>query len=258
MLNLKLPADLAGLLDVPLSELNDVARNMRRHVRRECRKTRPGKVREIRDPNPRLRAIEDRIKERILDRIPLPDCAHAYRKGRSPETAAMPHIGARWLLSLDVKSFFPNVHYRRVYCLWLGLGCGADVARLLARLTTFDYHLAQGLKTSNGISNLLFLGVDANIERLCRKYGLTYTRYSDNLYVSGPHMPICVPRLCVKFLRQVGMNLPANRVVLRGPGERKSVTGLTVNQKINVTRSACDRVRAAVHQLVLRQTCFDR
>ena len=41
---------------------------------------------------------------------------------RSVKTNAIPHEGAIWLLSLDLKDFFDNIYANRVYEYFSGLG----------------------------------------------------------------------------------------------------------------------------------------
>lgn len=247
MLRLKRPDDLATALGFPLAELQDVAKNMHRHVREKAVTVR-GKPRDTWRPSRRLAAIQGAIIERLLDSLPISDCAHAYRKGRSIVSAASPHAGTAFLLSMDVKSFFPRTHHTRVYQLWLNLGCHADVARLLTKLTTYNGELATGLRTSNAISNLLFARVDARVKGLCQRCGLEYTRYSDNLTISGPHIPDQVTRLAAQAVRDEGMSLPPQRAALSGPGCRKVVTRLVVNEKVNVGKGKCREIRAEAHR----------
>lgn len=134
---------LALLLEVPQADILDMARQMHRHVRTEWRRVR-GKLRRIMAPKRRLKSLQRRIAGRLLGGIPVAESAHAYRRGRSTFTAARPHVGKPFLASLDVKDFFPGIHYTRVERLWRELGCSPDVARVLTQLTTYEYHLPLG------------------------------------------------------------------------------------------------------------------
>jgi retron-type reverse transcriptase len=230
-------------------ELQSVAGQMRRHV-----DIRPQMVNEkprrIIAPRRRLEVIQRRIKERLLDGLRVAESAHGYRKGRSTVTAAIPHLDAPYLLSLDVQDFFPGIRHSHVYQMWCRLGCSPDVSRVLTQLTTYEHHLPQGFVTSPSIANLVRASTDARIEGLCRARGLTYTSYSDNLYVSGRYISAKVAGSCQRFVQQSAMRLPRERVKICRPGHRKEVTGLVVTSKLNVGKSYRRRVRAQVHQHV--------
>src|SRR5262249_5116134 len=96
------------------------------------------------------------------------------------------HIGQQFVYTADIKKFFPGIHHSSVRRLFLRLGCSEEVATLLTRICTFDYHLAQGFVTSLILADQAFGLADERILRLCEAKKLVYTRFVDDLTLSGP------------------------------------------------------------------------
>lgn len=209
---------------------------------------RRGKQRSVDDPRERLRLVQARIKGKLLDPLELPDSVHGYRRGRSTVTAARPHCGPRALLSVDIKDFYPSITSRRVYSMWAWLGCAPDVARLLTRLTTCNGRLPHGFITSPSIANLVRLPLDRDIQRIADRDHLTYTNYSDNLFLSGVRMPRRTGQLCTDVAGGLGWQL--HRLEIRGAHEERRMLGLAVSDRVDVPGEYYRALRAEVRRVV--------
>ena len=73
---------------------------------------RSGGKRLIMAPKRRLKAIQRKLLELLVGKLPLSEHAHAFRRGRSIRTGAEPHVGKRFVLKLDLKDFFPFGYFR--------------------------------------------------------------------------------------------------------------------------------------------------
>jgi RNA-directed DNA polymerase len=216
-----------------------------------------GKRRTITAPRRRLKRVQSAIKNELLAPLPLPGSAHGYRRKRSPITAAVPHVGKPFMLTMDIRSFFPSIHSSRVYRLWRRLECSPDVARVLTLLTTYDHELPLGFPSSPALANLIRGRLDARIEGLCRLIeGMTYTSYSDNLHISGPYISAGLAEAFRRMASEEGLPIPPDRVVVRGPGQSRRMLGLTVNAKVNVTKGYRRRLRAEIDHY-LRSNAHD-
>jgi retron-type reverse transcriptase len=221
-----------------------------------------GGSRRIAAPRKPLRAVQRTLLDKILARVPVHEACHGFVAGRSTVTNAKPHEGAALVVKLDLKDFFPSVHYRRVRGLFTFLGYSADVANLLAGLTTYRPKLAdgsvvwpgvlpQGAPTSPAIANLVARRLDQRLARLAAKLGATYTRYADDLTFSFAQPPEVrigrflwfVDAICEQegFLER-----PDKRRILRGKHQQR-VTGIVVNHGIHVPRADRKRFRAILH-----------
>jgi hypothetical protein len=227
-----------------------------------------GGTRRIAAPRAPLRKVQRTILDQILAKVPVHDACHGFVPGRSTVTNARPHEGAAIVLKLDLKDFFPTVHYRRVKGLFELLGYNEEVAGTLAALTTYRPRLEngnvawpgllpQGAPTSPAIANLTCRRLDHRLSRLAAKYGATYTRYADDLTFSFATAPTGHDGSALRLGRflwwvdgicqQEGFTERADkRRILRAKHQQR-ITGLVVNEKVNVPREDRRRFRAILH-----------
>jgi RNA-directed DNA polymerase len=221
-----------------------------------------GGTRRIAAPRTPLRKIQRTILDQILAKVPVHDACHGFVANRSTVTNAAPHLRAAIVIKMDLKDFFPTVHFRRVKGLFEHLGYNAEVAATLAGLTTYrpkldNGHviwpgvLPQGAPTSPAIANLACRRLDQRLAKLADKFGAVYTRYADDLTFSFKQAPDLrigrflwwVDGIC----QQEGFTERADkRRILRAKHQQR-ITGLVVNAKVNVPRSDRRRFRAILH-----------
>lgn len=230
------------------------------YVEFEVPKARGG-TRRIAAPRAPLRTVQRIILDQILAKVPLHDACHGFVEGRSTVTNARPHVGAALVIKLDLKDFFPTVHYRRVRGLFQYLGYNEEVSKLLAGLTTYRPKiddavvwpgvLPQGAPTSPALANLACRRLDQRLARLAARYGATYTRYADDLtfsFQASPDIRIgrflwWVDGIC----QQEGFTERSEkRRILRAKHQQR-VTGLVVNAKVDIPRADRRRFRAILH-----------
>jgi predicted DNA-binding WGR domain protein/retron-type reverse transcriptase len=235
------------------------------------RKKRSGGERIIMAPKRRLKAIQRQLLALLVDRLPVTDHAHGFRRARSVRSGALPHVGRPVVLHLDLQDFFPTVTFARVRGFLIACGYGYPVATTLAVLMTEarrqpvaldgevfhvpvgPRHCVQGAPTSPGLCNALVAKLDRRLAGLGRKFGLAYTRYADDLTFSGE----IDAKATGRFLHHAALviaaegfqtNAAKTRVMRRG--QRQRVTGVTVNQVLGLSRRERRKLRAGVHQLV--------
>jgi len=246
-LNINTVKHLCLQLGISEAELGYLYDHMPDNVRRVYRTTAPGKTREIFKPSAKLLKVQKAMNTNLLQRIKLPDPVHGSRKGRSHLTGAALHVGKEVIASLDIKNFFPSIHYKRVYNLFRELGCAPDIARILTRLTTFENRLPQGFATSSSIANLILSTLDSRLESLCAAHRLTYTRYVDDIVVSGNYRVEDLGRLFVKIVKESGFSVQPDKIRIMRKGTRQEVTRVLVNRKLNVPREEIRELRAILH-----------
>ena len=231
---------------------------------------RSGGKRLIMAPKRRLKAIQRKLLALVVEKLPVAEQAHAFRRGRNIRTGAEPHVGKRLVLKLDLKDFFPSVTFARVRGLFIAYGYSYTVSSILGVLMTEaerqpvemdgnlfyvhvgERHCVQGVPTSPGICNALLLRFDHRLAGLAKKRGLSYTRYADDLSFSGD-----IDRNSAHKLRSVvdaivveeGFTLNAAKTRIMSQGSRQTVTGVVVNKHLGLSRQERRRLRAIAHQL---------
>jgi hypothetical protein len=235
-----------------------------RYVRFEIPK-RGGGMRVIASPVGVIRKAQKALAPLLSEVYEAHPAAQGFLKGRSVCTNAKDHIGQHLVFNIDIKDFFPSINFGRVRGLFMAapFGMGPRAATVLAQLCTDRNGLPQGAPTSPVISNLIAATLDRRLARLARENRLRYTRYADDITFSTKEhtFPPAV------LMREVG---PANAEVKPGPAlaaaiaacglevnqkkvrvqsrhTRQTVTGLTVNTRVNVTRDRLRKVRAMIH-----------
>lgn len=225
-----------------------------------------GGVREIYAPKKGLKYILKTLNV-IFQALHKPQSvAHGFLPNRSVVTNAKLHVDKNYVYNIDLENFFPNIHQARV---WKRLqyppfnlgGEKIKIANLLANLVCFQYEkgsneknfLPQGAPTSPILSNIICHRLDKKLFKLAKTYNVKYTRYADDMTFSSDHN---VYQENSDFLQKLfaiiqsenfKINLKKTRLQKRG--YKQEVTGLIVNEKINVSRSYIKNLRVLIHMV---------
>ena len=280
--SLATPADLAAWLGVNLGELDWFAnvRDMNgaegplSHYRYAWVAKRHG-MRLMEIPKLRLREIQRRILRGILDAVPVHGAAHGFRKGRSCRTYVEPHVGRDVVLRLDLRNFFQRIPASRIHAFFGTLGYPEAVARALTGLCTHSVpmqvarrggtaweeakrfgvpHLPQGAPTSPALANLCALHFDLRLEGLAATLGGQYTRYADDIAISGGEelrrrLSAIAASIAVIALEE-GFEINHRKTRAMHRSHRQLLTGIVVNEKPNVRRQDFDRLKATLTNCV--------
>ncbi|WP_122575636.1 reverse transcriptase domain-containing protein [Pseudomonas viridiflava] len=119
------------------------------------------------------------------------DCVFSYRKGINVADAVKKHSQSKHFYQADLNNFFGSIRSDIVRSC---IGASIDkvpisdislyVDRIVEMCTVAD-RLAVGFSTSPLISNACLFRFDNEIEHHCHANGLIYTRYSDDIIISG-------------------------------------------------------------------------
>ena len=172
--------------------------------------------------------------------------------GRSAVQNAEYHLGAKHVLNVDIRQFFPSITIVQVRAVFRSLGYQDDVAGMLSELCCLDGHVPQGAPTSPAIANLVLRELDSELSGLAERAGHRYSRYADDLtFSSQSWIEKEFVNLVEKVVQDAGFELKPEKTRLSGSEGRMEVTGVVINEKPQPTRVWRKRVRATLHKMSL-------
>lgn len=240
-------ASLARDLGVELKTLYALSNSLPAHYRTVEIPKADGGVRRLTVPDEALKRVQRAILNNLLVHIPVSPYATAYRYGGGAVCNAARHVGRPRVLRLDIRHFFDSVRYSAVKDAVFPPEIFSEPLRVL--LTMLCYYrdaLPQGAPTSPAIVNILLRDFDRRVGGWCRERGIVYTRYCDDLTFSGEDLS-GVRAVTEAELRDLGFFLNERKTRLRSAGQRQTVTGLVVNEKVRVPREERRAIRQAVY-----------
>ena len=213
---------------------------------------RSGGRRLIHAPNPALKSIQRKILRRLLRGLRTHPCAVGFEPGKSIVSGACQHTGQSVVCRFDLVDFFPTIRAKRIYRYFRAIGWNDPSSRLLVALTTRNGVLPQGAPTSPRLSNLVNWRMDARLEALAINYWGAYTRYADDITISTSKSDADVHDLVkctLRIIRSCGYEPHIGKKFdVRRSHQRQSVTGLVVNDGVQLPRERRRWLRAVKHR----------
>ena len=207
-----------------------------------------GNLRMIEAPCEKLKSIQRWIKDDLLDSFATSEYATGVKCGKSIVDNARPHIGKALVINLDLKDFFPSIHYSDIIRVFAYMGYRTDVAHLLTRLCTNGQNvLPQGSPASPALSNLVSLRLDKRLGQLAKNLGCTYSRYADDITFSGNKEIRSAIPLIKDIITDEGFEINEDKVRLQYANQRQEVTGLIVNEKLSVAPHIKKELKNAIY-----------
>ena len=211
-----------------------------------------GGTRTITAPSPSLKRLQRRILDRVLASVPINDCVHGFIGGRSCATNARNHTGKQVVAKLDISSFFPSTPYHLIVKA-LSTATGGKLSQgalfLLADICSYQGGLPIGAPTSPTLGNIILSRFDEVLVERCTNAEVTYTRYADDLVFSGDNRAVPMLGVAKGMLSKLGYSIDPKKELIMRRGMRQTVTGLVVNQEVNLPRRQRRRLRAALHAM---------
>lgn len=207
----------------------------------------PDKARVVVNVKGAMRGLQTRLYRRVLLPKLKPSLhSHGGVHGRSIKTNVEQHLGSAYAFRTDIRNFYPSIHFRRIYRLFTErFGCSPDVARVCTQICTYRHHLALGLICSPILADQVLSRVDRRIGGACAKAGLVYTRFVDDVAISGPYdlQKAGFARLVEEILDKDGFHVNPNKHVFGRLTDGLSITALReVRGHLDVRREYFDEL----------------
>ncbi|PQJ63400.1 hypothetical protein BTO10_00865 [Vibrio chagasii] len=223
---------------------------------------RSGGNRTITAPCSKLKSIQYSIYNQLNSFYQPKKSVHGYVKDKSIVSNASIHVGQRWLGKVDVKSYFPSITTKRVVGLLRNepFNLPNKIAATVGLLVTYNGYLPLGSPCSPIISNLITRRLDAKLSALSRGYKCYFTRYADDIFFSTNRKVF--PRELIhhnedgvstighklnEVFEEEGFTVNTDKVSLKDKSQRQVVTGIVVNERMNVPKEYIRELRAMLY-----------
>lgn len=235
-----------------------------------------GGMRVIAHPSKELKFLQRWLVDNLFSNLPVHKSVYSYRNGVGIRDHALAHAQQNYLLRVDFSNFFPSIK-------------ASDIARLLSEnrekfpfqlnkqdlkiicsIVCKNEQLTIGAPSSPVLSNAILYTVDKYWTTRCKRSGIVYTRYADDLYFST-----CQPNILdgvfsdlqtyIQKLESPKLQINRDKTVFTSRKRKRHVTGLvlTSENKVSLGRNKKRWVRGLVYkfksnQLTDEQTSYLR
>ena len=221
-----------------------------------------GGKRYISAPMPQMKGLQEWILRNVLVRLPVHEAAHGFVHGRSIITNAQVHTNSEFILSMDLKDFFPTLTFRRVKGIFRAMGYLEGISTILALICTEAprqamkindpqtgeekwVHVAvgprclpQGSPRKPNAYKPSISSIGQTPDRICPKAQFavyTVRRRLDGLSTKGEtHKADWIQKVFTQVVEDEGYHVHPTKTKLMGNGDRMEVTGLVVNEDLGV------------------------
>jgi RNA-directed DNA polymerase len=210
-----------------------------------------GGMREISAPDPYLLFIQRQIVKLLLHSYQPTEQSHGFIHERSIVTNAELHINKKYVLNIDLADFFPSIKTKRIIFALENkpFDYSKEMAQFIARFSVCNSKLPQGAATSPILSNIVCKDLDLKLYHFAIKYKQTYTRYADDMTFSGYRR--IYDQEFFKELNSIihseKFKIKKSKTRIQTRNRRQEVTGIVVNEKLNVNRKYIRELRAMIH-----------
>ena len=209
-----------------------------------------GSKRKLSVPDLILKLVQKSIADNILIQYPISKYAKAYKPGSSIQKNARPHVGKKKILKLDIEGFFDHILYSRVKdTVFYEEKYSESIRILLTMLCYYNDSLPQGAPTSPAITNIIMYDFDETVGAFCNEKNIAYTRYCDDMTFSGCFDEREIISFVKGELRKLGLFLKNRKTAVISASKRQVVTGIVVNEKMNVTKDYKKTIRQEIYYI---------
>lgn len=233
-------------------------------------KKKSGGTRTIHAPQQKLKVVLQCINLMLQTVFTPHSAAYGFVKDVSVADNANIHCGNNYVFNIDLKDFFSSIEIGRIlnrlsfppfnfnkengreelgnYIAWLA--CENIVVERLVDgkiQKTVKRVLPQGSPLSPLLTNIICERLDRRLTGLAKRFGVKYTRYADDITFSSMqnvyHKDGMFREELERIISDQYFIINQDKVRLQKCSTRQEVTGITVNEFSNVSRTYIKRIR---------------
>lgn len=220
----------------------------------------------IAQPAKPLKFIQKMALEILKDVFLTSEYSMAYRSQVGIRDNARKHASHSYMLKMDFKNFFLSITPKLLFsCLSTDeFPLTEKNIKVLSGLFFWKLRRNSPLRLSIGapsspmISNYVMKLFDEKIGEISRNYGVTYTRYADDITFSTNKKNVLftfpdIVRSVLKETTNGSIKINSAKTVFSSKAHNRHVTGVTLTNEgaLSVGRSKKRLVRAQVHKFIL-------
>lgn len=233
-----------------LEEINELSFSLEpKKIKVSQKIIRTPKKRVITIPNRYLKKKQKELYKRLLS-IQIPKYVFSQRGSFFADKARF-HLNDSYLINIDIKNFYPSIHYKRIANLFRNLGVKGEMIDKITFMTTYQNCLPQGFVTSPILSNFSMFNADSNLFKYAKCRKIKYSRYVDDMTFSA-NQKIRQPFLskAVKILKASGFIINKGKTEFFGPQDTKIVLGLKLGKTgVNITNQYLEKIVSHLEEL---------
>ncbi|WP_340111002.1 reverse transcriptase family protein [Maribellus mangrovi] len=190
--------------------------------------------------------------------------ATGFVRNKSIVDNAKIHINKRFVYNIDIKDFFHSFDRNRVKLAFMNKpfnlrGELEPLAFIISSMCTHPFLvngemktvLPQGSPTSPTITNIICQNLDRRLNGLSKRFNMNYSRYADDITFSSNVNNFNDEDFQKELNRIIeedqNLILNKNKTRLQGHFYRQEVTGLVVNEKVNLRRRYIKQIRMWIY-----------
>lgn len=154
------------------------------------------------------------------------EAVHGFISNRNIVSNAQQHIAKKIIINIDIKDFFESISIEIVKSMFIRYNFTDNIADVLSKIVTLNGTLVAGYATSPVIANMYCDLMDSEIQKICDSNNVTYTRYADDITLSGDRVDIL--EQVKNILSKYGFEINDRKTRYYHQGQGQYVTGLSV------------------------------
>ncbi|MDD3723556.1 MAG: reverse transcriptase domain-containing protein [Lutibacter sp.] len=212
-------------------------------------------------PDSGIKYIQELLLKVLTKHYPVKNCVHGFVESKSIKTNAQLHVRKKIIVNIDLQNFFPSINFGRVKGVFESypFNFNDEVSTTIAQICCYKGILPQGAPTSPIISNFICRKLDNELIVLSKKGRFHYTRYADDLTFSTNILPLPkeigtitdnklkISSELLNVINSNGFSVNNDKIRFSKKENRQEVTGLIVNDFINVRRNFIRQIRAMLN-----------
>ena len=213
-------------------------------------KKKNGSYRTINEPLNQLFTIQKEFSLFFLMNRSKNENSHGFELNKSIITNASKHVNKKIVLNIDLENFFLNISTSRIVEFVIKKFNVSEIkATKIADLLTYKNSLPQGSPSSPIISNFICEKLDLELYKYCKQFNITYTRYADDMSFSFSFnkLPKFQVQNIISIIEQNDFKINKKKYRYYYRNTKQIVTGLVVNDKVNVKREFYKNLRAILY-----------